>query len=84
MTLRHKTVVELWYILSGEGEIWRKSENEESVIPLVPGLCVNIPVGAHFQFRNSATEKLEILLHTMPALPEPDEAVPVENYWPVN
>ncbi|MFZ4427161.1 MAG: hypothetical protein ACOYOO_08385 [Saprospiraceae bacterium] len=82
--MRHKTVVELWYILSCEGEIWRKLENEESVTSLVPGVCVNIPVGAHFQFRNTTIEKLEILINTMPAWPGPDEAVLVDNHWPVN
>ena len=82
--VKHKTVVELWYILSGEGELWRKSENEESFISLVPGMCINIPIGTHFQFHNPTSEKLEILISTMPAWPGPDEAVLVENYWPFN
>ena len=25
----HKTVEEIWYVLSGEGEMWRKNGNQE-------------------------------------------------------
>jgi mannose-6-phosphate isomerase-like protein (cupin superfamily) len=37
-----------------------------------------------FQFHNTTTQNLEILINTMSAWPGPDEAVLVENYWPFN
>jgi hypothetical protein len=36
------------------------------------------------QFHNPTTHHLEILISTMPAWPGPDEAVLVDNHWPIN
>jgi mannose-6-phosphate isomerase-like protein (cupin superfamily) len=46
---RFRTVDEYWYILSGEGEVWRMApDGGESVTPLVAGVCIDIPLGTAF------------------------------------
>jgi mannose-6-phosphate isomerase-like protein (cupin superfamily) len=40
-----RTIDEFWYVLSGEGEIWRSApDGHESVTRLIPGVCLDIPV----------------------------------------
>ena len=47
-----RTIDEYWYVLSGEGEIWRSSpDGHESITRLIPGVCVDIPLGTAFQYR---------------------------------
>ena len=81
--IKHRTVEEIWYFLSGEGEVWRKMGDDEEVVKAVPGLSLTIPLGAHFQFRNTGNEPLTFVLVTMPPWPGEDEAIPVEDYWEV-
>jgi mannose-6-phosphate isomerase-like protein (cupin superfamily) len=77
----HKTVEEIWYALSGEGDIWRKLGEQEQVAALCEGVAVTIPRGTHFQFRATGPEPLRILIVTMPPWPGPDEAVAVDGPW---
>lgn len=81
--VKHKTVEEVWYILEGEGEIWRKEEEgkKDETVDLSKGVCVNIPVGTSFQFKNTSNKPLKILISTMPRWPGVNEAVEVEGYW---
>lgn len=83
LAVTHRTVEELWYVLSGEGELWRRQDGVEEVTPLVAGTAVSIPLGAHFQFRSLGTGPLDIVIVTMPPWPGMDEAVRVEDHWPV-
>jgi len=46
----HKTVEEIWFFLTGRGEMWRKQNGREEVVAVEPGLCLTIPLGTHFQF----------------------------------
>ena len=57
--VRHRTVEEIWYILSGTGEMWRGTCGDQSFATLSPGVCLTIPVGVIFQFRASETASLE-------------------------
>ena len=79
----HRTVDEIWYVLSGQGEMWRAKENaqEEVVVALAPGVCLTIPVGTRFQFRCLGGEALAIVGVTMPPWPGSDEAYEVEGKW---
>ena len=77
----HKTVEELWFISSGEGEIWRKNETGEEVTALHPGVSLSIAVGTHFQFRTTGEDPLEAIAVTMPPWPGDDEAQPVVGKW---
>ena len=84
IAVRHRTVEELWYVLAGYGRLWRKQGDHEEVVELEPDLCLSIPLGTHFQFRNDGQEELEIVIATFPPWPGPSEAVPVEGCWPVD
>lgn len=77
----HRTVDEVWYVLSGSGQMWRKQETVEEITPLVPGLCLTIPRGTHFQFRACATEPVCAVAITMPPWPGEGEVVFVAGPW---
>jgi mannose-6-phosphate isomerase-like protein (cupin superfamily) len=47
------------------------------------GVSLTIPRGAHFQFRNTGDAPLGIVLVTMPPWPGEQEAVRVDDHWPV-
>ena len=79
--IRHRTVDEIWFVLSGRGEIWRKQGGREDIVALEPGVSVTIPVGTHFQFRASGDTALEAVGVTMPPWPGDTEAVPVPGKW---
>jgi mannose-6-phosphate isomerase-like protein (cupin superfamily) len=77
----HRTVEEIWYIIAGEGEMWRADSRQEMVIALRPGLSLTIPVGTSFQFRSTGPSALEAVAITMPPWPGEDEAVLVKGVW---
>ena len=77
----HRTVEEIWYVLAGRGEMWRKQREREEVVALEPGVCLTIPLGAHFQFRASTTEAVSAVAVTMPPWPGEGEAVVVAGPW---
>jgi mannose-6-phosphate isomerase-like protein (cupin superfamily) len=77
----HRTVGEIWYFLSGRGEMWRRNVSREEVVPVGPEVCVTIPVGTSFQFRSLGTEPLTAVAVTMPPWPGEGEAVEVEGKW---
>lgn len=85
----HRTVEEIWYVLAGRGEMWRKQVGadgetlREEVVTLAPGLCLTIPLGTHFQFRASPTEAVSAVAVTLPPWPGADEAVQVQGPWAV-
>ena len=81
---RHRTVDEIWYILGGSGEMWRRDGDLEEVVALKPGLCLTIPVGTSFQFRAIGDAPLSAFAVTIPPWPggTEDEWIKVESYWP--
>jgi mannose-6-phosphate isomerase-like protein (cupin superfamily) len=42
--VRHKTVEEIWYVVSGMGEMWRSYGDHGDIAPLSSGTCLTIPV----------------------------------------
>ena len=79
---RHKTVDEIWYFISGNGQLWRKRDGEkEKVIDIECELSVTIPVGTHFQFKNTGDTDLVILIVTSPIWPGEEETESVLNHW---
>ena len=59
-----RTIDEYWYVLSGEGEIWRRApDGHESVTRLIAGVCVDIPLGTVFQYRCTGNVPLVFTLH---------------------
>ena len=77
----HRTVEEIWYILSGRGEMWRKLGEIEETVVLEKGVCLSIPVGTHFQWRSDGIEPLLALGITMPPWPGPEEGKFVNGIW---
>lgn len=81
IAVAHRTVEEIWYIISGQGEMWRKQGNREEIASLAPGVTLTIPQGTHFQFRAHNSEPLCAIAITMPPWPGPDEAYRVQGKW---
>lgn len=77
----HRSVEELWFVVAGRGEMWRKQGQREEVITLEPGVCLSIPLGTQFQFRASPTESVSVVAITMPPWPGEQEAVFVIGPW---
>ena len=83
LPVKHKTVEEIWYFIQGHGQVWRKQGDREEIIDLGPGICLTIPPGTHFQFRNTEKEPLCFIIATMPPWPGKQEAVRVQDHWKV-
>jgi mannose-6-phosphate isomerase-like protein (cupin superfamily) len=80
----HRSVDEIWFILRGQGQMWRRQSGREETVPLGSGTCVSIPVGTHFQFRSTSGDPLVAVAVTMPPWPGPDEAYQVPGPWPAD
>jgi len=78
----HRTVDEIWYVLHGQGQMWRRQGERQETVALVPGTCVSIPFGTHFQFRAADGGPLTVVGVTMPPWPGDDEAHEVPGIWP--
>lgn len=81
VAVAHHSVEEIWYFLSGRGEMWRKLGEQEEIVPVDPGVSITIPVGTHFQFRSFGYEPLAALGVTMEPWPEEGDAYLVEGRW---
>jgi mannose-6-phosphate isomerase-like protein (cupin superfamily) len=77
----HATVSEFWFVLDGQGEIWRKDATEERVTPLLPGVSIDIPVGTAFQYRNVGKTPLTFICISMPPWPGDREATHLAGAW---
>lgn len=83
LAVSHQTVAEVWYFLSGRGQVWRRQGEREETTEVGPGVGLDIPLGTHFQFRALGDEPLSFLIVTMPPWPGAQEAVRVPDHWPV-
>jgi mannose-6-phosphate isomerase-like protein (cupin superfamily) len=79
--VRHRTVEEIWYVLSGQGEMWRSAGGQQQIVTLTPGTCLTIPAGVDFQFRSQPAEALAAVAITMPPWPGDGEAEFVDGRW---
>ncbi len=82
LAVRHRTVEEIWFILGGTGEVWRRDDSGEEVLGVGPGTSLTIPLGAEFQFRATGKEALIFVIATTPPWPGAEEAVRVADHWP--
>ena len=80
----HHTVDEIWYILQGQGQMWRRQAERQETVPLRAGTCISIPAGTHFQFRADRSGPLAAIGVTMPPWPGADEAYEVPGAWPAD
>jgi mannose-6-phosphate isomerase-like protein (cupin superfamily) len=79
--VKHRTVEEIWYVLSGQGRLWRRHGGGERIEALNPGTAVAIPLGTAFQYRAEAGAPLAFVAITMPPWPGMDEALPAAGPW---
>jgi len=79
--ITHRTVEEIWFFLSGRGEMWRKQGGREEIIAVESGVCLTIPLGTHVQVRALGDQALAALAVTMPPWPGEGEAVWVQGKW---
>ena len=78
----HHAVDELWYVLSGRGQMWRRQGERQETVPLRAGTCLSIPAGTRFQFRAGDGGPLAAVGVTMPPWPGDSEAYEVPGAWP--
>ena len=81
-SVMHRTVEEIWFFLSGRGEMWRQQGGHEEIVPVDAGVCLTIPLGTKFQFRSYGYEPLAAIGVTMPPWPGEGEATVVDGKWP--
>lgn len=77
----HRTVEELWFVVSGRGSMWRSLGDDEEVVGLEPGVSLAIPVGTRFQFRATDDAPLVVIGVTMPPWPGDDEVERIRGPW---
>ena len=80
-----REIDEFWFVLSGEGEIWRKApDGTEEVTRLVPGVSIDITLGTCFQYRCTGNVSLVFTCTAMPPWPGDEEAIIVDGRWTPN
>ncbi len=82
--MTHRTVEEIWYFLTGRGQMWLKQDDHAEIMDVFPGVCLTIPQGTRFQFRSFGYEPLAAIGVTMPPWPGEDEAIVVTGEWEPN
>lgn len=80
----HATVSEFWYVLSGQGQIWRRDAAHEETTELAAGISIDIPVGTAFQYRCTGAEPLRFVCISAPPWPGETEATIVAGPWTPN
>ncbi|MDH3678664.1 MAG: cupin domain-containing protein [Acidimicrobiia bacterium] len=79
--VRHRTVEELWYVLSGDGRMWRAGGGREETVVLEAGVAVTIGVGTRFQIRTTGDDPLRVVGTTIPPWPPDGDAEIVDGRW---
>lgn len=41
----HRTVEEIWYFISGHGQMWREQGGHSEIVDVYPGVALTIPLG---------------------------------------
>lgn len=75
--VRHRHIDEIWYITSGDGEVWLQDSASETnrQVALQPGQSIAVPQGVSFQCRNTGRIPLEIIAVQVPPWPGDEEAM---------
>jgi mannose-6-phosphate isomerase-like protein (cupin superfamily) len=77
----HRTIEEVWFVISGRGRMWRRLGSREAIVTVGPGTSLTLPAGTHFQFRCDGDEPLIAVGATMPPWPGEAEAYAVAGPW---
>ena len=81
VAIQHRTVEEIWFVLDGSAEIWRRAGEQESIESVGRGDALTIPLGTEFQFRTVGDTPFQFIMCTMPPWPGEHEAIAVEGIW---
>ena len=81
IAVSHRTVEELWFFLSGRGQMWRQQDDRSETVDVYAGVSLTIPLGTCFQFRSFGYEPLAAVGVTMPPWPGDGEAIVVAGPW---
>ena len=84
VAVRHRTIEELWFFLTGRGEMWRRNAvGEEETVVVEVGTALSIPVGCAFQFRSLGDVPLTAVAASIPPFPigDHDEVSIVDGPW---
>ena len=77
--VQHRTVEEVWYVVEGEGAVWRcppdTPPSAVAPVSVTPGDTLTIPTGWSFQFKAGSSVGFRFICVTVPAWPGMDEAV---------
>ena len=84
LAVAHRTVEEIWFVIGGRGEMWRRQAEREEIVALDAGVSLTIPLATEFQFRSFGPEPLAMVAITMPPWPGEEEAYKVEGKWPAS
>ena len=77
----HATVQEIWYVVAGGGQMWRRQDARAEITELGAGVCLTIPLGTTFQFR-AGPDGLRVVAATIPPWPaSPGEARAERGPW---
>jgi mannose-6-phosphate isomerase-like protein (cupin superfamily) len=79
--IAHRTIEEIWFVVSGSGEMWRSDGSVEEVTELRAGVSLTIMPGTSFQFRTTGGEPLRAVGVAMPPWPGDGEAAFVRGRW---
>ena len=74
------SMTEFFYVLDGEGQLWRQFGKDEEVIELKQGRCVSIPAKVHYQFQ-CTTPPLSFLVVVAPRWDVKSWHEVSEGYW---
>jgi mannose-6-phosphate isomerase-like protein (cupin superfamily) len=77
----HRTIDEVWYVVSGRGRMWRRHGDREEIVEMRAGLSLTIPSGTRFQFHAEGDAPLVAVGVAMPPWPGEDEVYVVEGPW---
>lgn len=81
IAVKHRTVEEFWYFLSGQGQVWRHFNGKDDIQEVCAGTSLDIPLGTAFQFKNSGEEPLQFVIVTVPPWPGDGEVTQEVGYW---
>lgn len=83
--VRHRSIDEIWFFLTGSGELWRSNDDQQQIIKISADLSISIPAGTAFQIRVDSECALTAIGTSTPPWPgensEHDEAEAVTGVW---
>jgi len=74
---------EIWFVISGEGAVWRTDGSFDQTVDVKAGSSITIPPQVTFQFRSTRKEPLVFVCFVAPPFPGPEANELVEEHGPL-